>query len=272
MHYDLHVHTHLSDCASRDALFHRYIAAAEEANQSILGFTDHSWAAGVPGASSWYQKQPYERLAAQKKEIEAYLAEYPSTVKVFQGAEGEYANFLLGLDEEAAQYADYIIIPHDHVHMKGFVIPADKTSAKDVAAFLLESFEALCKHPKRGLFVGLCHPMIPCCMPWEFKNEAYRYITDAQLKDALIGAKEAGLWMELNLSEFGSVPDDELERFEYLRFFRIAKEVGNILYWGSDSHTVESYEKRIPYSEKILALTGLTEEDFSLAEQRMLKR
>lgn len=272
MHYDLHVHTHLSDCASKDALFHRYIVAAEQAGQSILGFTDHSWAKGVPGASPWYQKQPYTRLAEQKKQIEDYLASHPSPVKVLQGAEGEFANFLLGIDEEAAAYADYIIVPHDHVHMKGFVIPEDQTTPKEMAGFLLKSFEALCKHPKRDLFVGLCHPMVPCCMPWQFKSEVYTYLTDDQLRDALTAAKEARVWIELNLSEFACVPSEELENYEYIRFFRIAKEVGNILYWGSDAHTVKTYEERIPFSQKVLALTGLTEEDFKAAEQAMLCR
>ena len=103
MRYDLHVHTHLSDCASREAFFPLYIKAAEENRQTLLGFADHSWASGVEGATPWYRKQPFERLAEQKKQLTDYLAEHPSPVKVLQGAEGEFANFLLGIDEAAAQ-------------------------------------------------------------------------------------------------------------------------------------------------------------------------
>ncbi|MBO7158498.1 MAG: hypothetical protein J6W31_07835, partial [Clostridia bacterium] len=193
-------------------------------------------------------------------------------VKVLQGAEGEFANFLLGIDEEAAQYADYIIVPHDHVHMKGFVIPEEQTAPKEMALFLLKSFEALCKHPKRDLFVGLCHPMVPCCMPWQFKNEVYRYLTDPQLKDALTAAKEAGVWIELNLSEFACVPPEELENYEYIRFFRIAKEVGNTLYWGSDAHAPGTYRERLPFAARVLEVTGLTEDLFDEAEKTMLSR
>ena len=108
MTYDLHVHTHLSSCADRQAFFHRYIPLAEKLGQTVLGFADHSWAEGVAGGSPWYQRQPYARLKEQKRALEAYLEEHPTSVKVLQGAEGEYANFLLGLDEAAAEYAEVI--------------------------------------------------------------------------------------------------------------------------------------------------------------------
>ena len=271
MTYDLHVHTHLSSCADRQAFFHRYIPLAEKLGQTVLGFADHSWAEGVAGGSPWYQRQPYARLKEQKRALEAYPEEHPTSVKVLQGAEGEYANFLLGLDEEAAEYADFVIIPHDHVHMKGFVIPEERHSEEDVAKFLLESFESLCKHPKRGLFVGLCHPMVPCCHPWQFKNAVYKHISDTQLENALQAAKEAGLWMELNLSEFADVPREEWKSYEYLRFFHAAKRVGNLMYWGSDAHCPENYLKLHEIAQEVLALTGLTEEDFRAAEEAMLK-
>ncbi len=272
MRYDLHVHTHLSDCADKTAFFHRYIPLAEEMGQTVLGFADHSWAEGVMGASPWYQKQPYSRLTAQKQELQAYLEQNPTSVTVLQGAEGEYANFLLGLDEEAASCADYIIIPHDHVHMKDFVIPAERYSEEGVAKFLLESFEALCKHSRRELFVGLCHPMVPCCHPWQFKNAVYKHISDTQLEDALRGAKEAGLWLELNLSEFADVPREEWQQYEYLRFFHTAKRVGNTMFWGSDAHCPENYVKRHQIAGEILSLTGLTEADFLAAEKAILTK
>lgn len=271
MTYDLHVHTDLSDCAKRDAFPQKYIALAEARGQSILGFSDHCWAEGVAGASPWYQKQPYSRLAARRKELETFLTEHPTDLRVLIGAEGEYANFLLGLDEDAAAYTDYILIPHDHVHMKGFVIP-DGYQAKQVAKFLLDSFELLCKHPQRNLFTALCHPMTPCCHPQEYRNEVYRYLTDAQLEDALHGAKEAGLWIELNVSEFACVPKEELKNDAYLRFFAAAKRVGNLLYWGSDAHSPESYEKLHALAPAVMDAVGLTEDDFAKVETLLLNR
>ena len=272
MTYDLHVHTHLSDCADKQAFYHRYIPLAEEMGQTVLGFADHSWADGVEGASPWYKKQPFSRLQKQKQELCEYLQQNPSPVKVLQGAEGEFANFLLGVDDEAAEYADYIIIPHDHVHMKGFVIPMERYSEEGIAKFLLESFEALCKHPRKDLFVGLCHPMVPCCHPWQFKNAVYKHITDGQLEDALKGAKEAGVWLELNLSEFADVPRDQWESYEYLRFFRAAKKVGNTMFWGSDAHKPENYVARHAIAEDVLVLTGLTDADFRTAETAILSK
>lgn len=271
MRYDLHVHTNLSECARRDAFPEAYIGIATEKKQTVLGFSDHCWAAGVEGASPWYKKQPYTRLIERKAYLKRYLAEHPTDVRVLVGAEGEFANFLLGIDDEAAAIADYIIVPHDHVHMKGFVIP-DGYNASQVAKYLLDSFEALCKHPRRDLFMALCHPMIPCCQPWEYKNEVYSHITDRQLEDALHAAKEAGLWVELNLSEFVSVPEQEWQNYEYTRFFRAAKSVGNILCWGSDSHSHDAYAARIDIAPRIMKLLGLEESDFDEAEQLILKK
>ena len=266
MRYDLHVHTNLSDCAKREATPEPYIALAEKHGQTVLGFADHCWATGVEGASSWYKKQPYTRLSERRKALGDYLDAHPTDVHVLIGAEGEYANFLLGVDDEAAAYTDYIIIPHDHVHMKGFVIP-DGYNHAEVAKFLLDSFEAICKHPRRDLFVGLCHPLVPCCHPWEYKNEVYRHITDAQIADALDAAKEAGIWLELNVSEFAAVPADEWKNYEYTRFLRAAKENGNLLYRGSDAHSHEAYERNHALCEQVDAFLGVCDDDFAAAEQ-----
>ena len=269
MRYDLHVHTNLSDCAQREAYPEPFIAIAEKLGQSVLGFADHSWAKGVEGASPWYKKQPFDRLIERRESLNRYLDEHPTDVNVLIGAEGEYANFLLGVDEDAAAVTDYIIIPHDHVHMKGFVIP-DGYNHAEVAKFLLDSFESLCVHPKRDLFVGLCHPLVPCCHPWEYKNEVYRHITDAQIHDALCAAKKAGIWLELNVSEFAGVPENEWHNYEYARFFHAAKENGNLLYRGSDAHGHAAYENYLGIADRIDAFLGLCDDDFAAVEQMAL--
>jgi len=55
--YDLHIHTFLSDCASKtNAEPTEYIKAAEQNGLDAIGFSDHAWDIKVPGASPWYQK------------------------------------------------------------------------------------------------------------------------------------------------------------------------------------------------------------------------
>ena len=267
MKYDLHVHTYLSACAARDAFADGYIKEAEALGQSILGFADHAWAENVPGASEWYKPQGFKRLIAQKEE----LHKRSSSVKLLQGAEGEFANFLLGIDEDAAEIADYIIIPHDHVHMTDFVVPASFEPPVKMACFLLNSFEALCKHPKRGLFVALCHPMTACCRPFEYRQAVLKEISDAQMKEALDAAKEADLLLEFNMSNFCNVAKEDYPSYEYFRFYALAKENGNTLFWGSDAHSVESYKKLHAIAPDVMAAAGLLEADFSEAERRMLQ-
>ncbi len=268
MKYDMHVHTYLSDCASRDAFADGYIKLAEEYGQSILGFADHAWAEGVPGVSEWYKPQTFSRLVKQKEELHAKS----SSVKLLQGAEGEYANFLLGIDEDAAAIADYILIPHDHIHMSGFVVPVGYEPPAKMACFLLDSFEAICKHPKRNLITALCHPLIPCCKPTSYVNEVLKEITDAQMEEALTAAKETDMMLELNTSCFAKLQTEEdFKSYEYIRFVALAKEKGNVLYWGSDAHSHERYRYLHDIAPKILSYTGLTEEDFTEAERRMLQ-
>lgn len=268
MRYDLHVHTYLSDCAERNAFAEDYIALAEAEGQSILGFSDHGWAEGVPGASPWYKSQGFRRIAEQRKA----LREKHSAVRILQGAEGEFANFLLGVDEEAAELVDYILIPHDHVHMTGFVVPEGFEPPAKMACFLLDSFEAVCKHPKRGLITGLCHPLIPCCKPKEYQTEVLKEITDRQMEEVLSAARETDLLLELNTSLFSNLREEDFPAFEYIRFLALAKQNGNVLFWGSDAHSPKSYQKLHGIAPAILKAAGLTEDDFNEAERRMLRR
>lgn len=266
MRYDLHVHTYLSDCAARDAYPEPFILEAEKRNQTILAFTDHSWDETVEGASPWYKPQTYRRLAEQRK----YLHGIPSPVKIIQGAEGEYANFLLGLGEDGAQYADFIAIPHDHVHMKGFVVPLEYDPPELMAKFLLDSMESLCKHPNRHLFMALCHPFNAICRTYEYQREVWKYITNSMVEEALDAAKEADLLLEFNLSSFQDMTVEEIADFPYTRFFHMAKENGNILYWGSDAHSIGAYRSLHDRADEIMKAAGLCESDFDEAEKRIL--
>ena len=43
--------------------------------------------------------------------------------EVLIGCETEYAHGTLGISEKKAETLDYVLVPHSHTHMNGFVLP-----------------------------------------------------------------------------------------------------------------------------------------------------
>ncbi len=259
--YDLHIHTYLSDCADRNnAQPADYLKEAEKAGLLAIGFADHAWDKAVPGASPWYQKQPFERLKSTKEELEGIQ----SPVKVFFGAETEYADGVLGVSAEAAQHLDYIIVPHSHTHMKGFVLPAGRESPKEHAKYLLESFYNLCSHPNRDLFFGVAHPFHPVGASFEESREIFSHITDRDLEECMAVSKQNGVYLELNTSGFSKIADEDIKDHHYSRVVYIAKEAKNRFFYGSDKHRVVPFGNPDRFFDmgKIIGLLGLQESDF----------
>ncbi len=261
INYDIHIHTHLSSCGSRDAFISDYISAAKQSGLSLVGFADHAWDSTVDGASDWYKPQNYKRLAERKKEIENIEG-----IKVVLGAEGEFANFLLGLGEEGRQYVDYVIVPHSHTHMRGFVIPEDCAGNPEKHAdFLIKSFLSICGHEKRGMLFGLAHPMYPIGDSAEYAEAVYSYISDNSLDECAYAAKEANLAVEANLSVLKGIPPEAGNEFCYRRFFEACKRAGCEFFLGSDAHGISAFTARHSEKEEAIYKIGLEEKDFTAA-------
>ena len=190
--YDLHVHTALSACAARDACIAEYCADARESGLPVIGFADHAWDKAVAGASPWYAPQDYERLLARRAE-----AERESGLKVLLGAEAEMAAGVVAFTPESAALLDYIICPHSHTHMKGFVLPADAEAPEKHADFLVKSFYALCVHPLARYILGVAHPMYPIGKSADEADEIYAHISDDALFFICQAAAKADLALEL---------------------------------------------------------------------------
>ena len=268
MKYDLHVHTHLSSCAARDAFIKDYVAEAKRIGLGLIGFSDHAWDAGVPGCSEWYRPQGYERLEARRAEAEGLDT---GGLEVRFGAEGEFARLVLGITDEAKRFVDYIIVPNSHTHMHGFVISArDAADPKKHADYLCESFIALCRHERRDLFCGIAHPMFPVASSEELREAVYANITDRQLEDCAKAAKKAGLFLEVNYSSFASIPPEKHGADCYFRFFRACVEQGCDFFTGSDTHSVPRLAERTETREKLLADLCINEKMLEKAREYIL--
>lgn len=256
---DLHVHTHLSDCGDRKAFIADYIKAAKGLGIERIGFSDHAWDMNIEGCSDWYKPQGYRRLATRYEEIKKIDT---LGIDILLGAEGEYASFLLGISDMAAEFTDYILVPHSHTHMKGFVLPADCIGdPKKHGDYLVKSFISLCNHEKRNLFWGIVHPMYPIGEDYEYVKQLYSHISDATLEECALAAKEADMAIEANISVLGKVlgKDDNC----YIRFYNACKAAGCKFFMGSDAHSIAAFNKCHNMQKEVLAVCGLNEGDFT---------
>ncbi|MBQ7720286.1 MAG: PHP domain-containing protein, partial [Clostridia bacterium] len=135
---DLHIHSQLSLCSGDP----------EQNPQAILeygvqnGFkticlTDHMWDARVPGASGWYQQQPYEHIA------KALPLPQADGIRFLFGCETDLDRHLtVGVSPELMEQLDFIIIPTTHLHMGGFTLDGSEDAAQR-AKLWAERFDAV---------------------------------------------------------------------------------------------------------------------------------
>lgn len=267
INYDIHIHTHLSSCGARDAFMQDYINAASELGLELMGFADHAWDDSINGASPWYAPQTYKRLIARKEELKTLDKK---GINVLLGAEGEYANELLAIGDSAAEFVDYILVPHSHTHMKGFVLPSDCVGNPEKhASYLVKSFISLCNHEKRNMFFGIVHPMSPCGETEEYTEKIFSFITDEMLKECACAASENKVALEVNLSEFKKIPPEQLHQHCYNRFFDACKRAGCEFFMGSDAHAVKAFVDNHGLKNGIVDALGMDESFFKAAKLRI---
>lgn len=120
--HDLHTHTLLSSCCEdQTATAENYIRKAAELGHRTFGISNHLWDEAVAGSGDWYHKQSILYVLTEKPLIRALD---PCGMKVLFGAETEYLgkSDTLAFTAANAHRFDYILIPHTHTHMQGFVI------------------------------------------------------------------------------------------------------------------------------------------------------
>ncbi len=263
--YDLHCHSKLSLCAARDSEISEFIRCAEEDGLVCVGISDHAWDKGVGRPIEFYRDQPYEKLL-ERERLQT------NSTKLFLGAEGEYAQGLLGVRRSTIEKLDYIIIPHSHIHMNGFVLPEGVKDDHAVGRHLFNSFVSLLHHPDSDRFFGVAHPFWPCGRKLDQVNEILKTISDEEFIYCGKLAKEKGVFLEVNMSCVCANPIDKFEESEYCRFFRLAKKGGAEFFIGSDNHSPKCGKNncinRLPEYASIL---GFDDGDFKTALSRILR-
>ncbi|MFH1568391.1 MAG: hypothetical protein ABIL09_10390 [Gemmatimonadota bacterium] len=255
--HDLHVHTFLSACSEDpQAVPERILARAAEAGVRTVGFADHLWDAAVSGASAWYRPQDFDHVSR----IRAQLPADPGPVRVLVGCETEYVGRgRVGISPETAARLDFVLVPHSHFHMEGFVRPAEVNTPAAVAALLRERFaEAV----ELEVATGIAHPFLPCIWP-DRTDEILGHIPDGAFRDLFGRAAERGVSIEITTGAFPSLNGGERPGAHdeaFLRVYARAKEAGCVFHFASDTHRLAGVG-RVRDLEPFVARLGLTARD-----------
>ena len=208
--HDYHIHSQLSSC-SRDPeqTTERILQYAKDNNLTSLVLADHYWDDAVPGASGWYQKQPFAHIAQ--------ALPLPT-------AEG--IDYMFGCESDIDRYMT-LGIPASSTE--------DAQSKERRAELWVSRLEGFLNMDLPFGKMGLAH--LACPLINKESREAYLSTLDliptVEMERLFAKAAEVGVGIELNSADM-SFKDEEEDRV--LRMFRIAKYHGCKFYCGSDAH------------------------------------
>ena len=249
---DLHIHSQLSLCSGDP----------EQNPQAILeygvqnGFkticlTDHMWDARVPGASGWYQQQPYEHIA------KALPLPQADGIRFLFGCETDLDRHLtVGVSPELMEQLDFIIIPTTHLHMGGFTLDGSEDAAQR-AKLWAERFDAVLDMDLPFRKIGIAHLTCPLIYRDHYV-EVLKLIPVSEYHRLFAKAAKKGVGIELNFSSLNLTGE---EKEQNLLPYLIAKEEGCKFYFGSDAHHPAGLRTAKQNFENIIDLLGLEEED-----------
>ncbi|MBE6691316.1 MAG: hypothetical protein E7590_08600 [Ruminococcaceae bacterium] len=178
--HDVHIHNYLSTCSGDNgATVESYIKEAKELGLRLIGFANHTWDESVPlpASSSFYKRQSM----AFQMQIKSQIPEKVEGLKVLVGAETEYCGMydVLGMGREAALQLDFLLIPHTHVHMRNFVMPAteDVTRARATATEVFAAINGISADRAAAMAKSLSESELEPFMG-EKKVDYVRHVTD----------------------------------------------------------------------------------------------
>ncbi|MBO5258588.1 MAG: hypothetical protein J6C42_13890 [Clostridia bacterium] len=250
--HDLHIHTQLSLCSGHpEQTKETILKYGIDNGLTTLCLTDHMWDSRVPGASGWYQQQPYERIC------QALPLPETDKVRYLFGCETDLDRYMtVGVSPELMEKLDFIIIPTTHLHMHGFTLDGSE-GVEERAKLWIDRFDGVLDMDLPFHKVGIAH--LTCSLIYrDHYIEVLKSIPESEYRRLFAKAAEKGIGIELN---FPSLNLNDETRDPTLLPYRIAKEEGCKFYFGSDAHTPEGLAGAKKNFENIVDLLGLEESD-----------
>lgn len=247
--HDLHIHTNLSAC-STDPMqtVESIVDYAARHGIATVGITNHVWDREIPGASEWYAPQDFDHISRIREQIPRDC----KGVRVRIGAETEFAGGVIALTRAHRDALDYVLVPHSHIHMVGLVLPRDRVTDAEVAAYLVESFLALVQ---QDFATSIAHPFCPIGRTPENTKAILDCISDDEFARCFLTAREHGAAIEIN----GDCLHGEASLAAHERMFAIARDCGATFTLGSDAHALAELEN-IYLASELAQRLGLGED------------
>ncbi len=255
--HDYHIHSQLSSC-SRDPeqTTQRILQYAKDNKLTGLVLADHYWDETVPGASSWYQKQPFSHIEQAKPLPQA------EGIDFMFGCESDIDRHMtLGIPASRFDDFDFMVIPTTHLHMTGFTISEeDAQSNERRAARWISRLDGFLDMDLPFGKIGIAH--LACPLLNKTSREAYLELLDliptAEMERLFAKAAATGVGIELN---YGDMCFTDAEEDRMLRMFRVAKYQGCKFYFGSDAHHPSTLIKAPDIFRRAIDRLGLCESD-----------
>jgi histidinol phosphatase-like PHP family hydrolase len=253
---DLHIHSNLSKSSRPEATVENCLAAARARGLKTAGFSNHCWAAHLPGANDWYRSQTAEHALSFREQIPSDTG----GLRVLTGCETEFlGKGLAGMDRETAARFDYVLLPANHFHMKGFVVPENLGDGGPGAVREL-LYRRFLEVTELGFGTGIVHPFEPLGFrDWE--EEILSGFSRAMYETCFKNAASAGLAIEIDKSAVDNKTALNEKGYSslYLEIFSVARHCGCRFFFGSDSHRpgeIEGYDRMAEFA----GLCGIEED------------
>ena len=301
--HDVHIHNYLSSCSSDNgATPESFMKICKDNGLKLMGFANHTWDESIPlpAPSGFYTRQSM----AFQMQIKSQVPKEYEGMKVLVGVETEYCGMydVLGMGKEAAEQLDFVLIPHTHVHMRNFVMPAtdDVKNARNAVAELFAAIEGITPERAAAIAKSLPEPELEPFMV-EKKVDYVKFVSDFMVQSfrslmnnetlktysdivpvsvahpfqpvgswplraamvALISDQTFGDLFEMAAKRgIGLEINTSAKTPETQRICTIAKECGCKFTLGSDAHTREALSTKIFETDAGTDALGLTEYDF----------
>ena len=253
--HDLHCHTGLSSCSGDSKqTAQALLDHAKKCGYTVQCVTDHLWDNLVPGASDWYAPQDINHVK------QSLPLPQDDQVRMVFGCETEYCGHgKLGLHPSHYDDFDFIVIPPNHFHMKGFVRPVTVDTEQKAADLLVERLEELSRMDLPWHKVGIAHMVCGLIFSEGDETKVYNLVDEGRFRAVMRRLAGLGAGIEINLASFGRGWQDRAD--SYLRLYRFAKDEGCKFYLASDAHHNEELDLIPLRAPAVIEALGLTEED-----------
>lgn len=243
-------HTHTARCGHASGTDEEYVLAAIEAGYETLGFSDHMPWPYKSGFTSPTVRMTTEEIGGYLDSLRSLREKYRDKIRIYIGFEAEYFPAYMGWLKELKEREglDFLILGNHFDE-------SDETGIYYGAATAKEQILSYCDNTllgmETGLFVYLAHPDL-AMMNYPVFDETAKEISYRLCRRA----KELGLPLEYNLQGQRLAERGKAKGLGYpcREFWEIAKEVGNEVIIGMDSHAPETVIDEERYARELAVL------------------